>query len=347
MTTTAATPAAAPAPPSVLLFDLHASARYHSFDRQDPSGQKCQYRQRGEAWQRMRQRCVTGSRTIGVLMLFGFAQCLQNWYEAYDPDSPVLAALLANRDPREVVQQEECMAWGTYHEIDATASLLYHLGDVLDISVYETTLIPIRLTERSQLIALVQSALASLYKHTWCKDKDEEMWNECLRDTPDGYGREHRTGRKFVIENKAAYGLRAPKAYEAAKWYYYPQMQLHLQTDTDLEYCLLNSWSPSITRIWRVNKDMEFWNLAMPFVVSWHRMGLNKTPPTEQTVLEPHRVQRLIRHCQAKCRAAVLVGEFPSVYSRHRADQLEEMEKTRWRPTTAAPVGMVGGGGVV
>lgn len=319
-------------------FDIHACDHYFSFERQDTTGKLSEQRQRGSTWHEGRVRVVTGSRLIGVLMLFGYDQLYENWYQTYQPKSPVLAELAARRTPEEVEQQNECMAWGTFREIDAMASFLKHVAVPQDLTVMEAPLKPIRFTPL--MMDVVKETLAAdpeAGERKWKKDADEQIWNTCMRVSPDGIGYERKTRIKFAIEFKCGYGLRMPKVYDEAKWYYYPQMQLHMMTDPEIKYCFFVSWSPTVMRVWRVARDPDFWTLALPFIVRFHDLGLKNCPPTPTRVPEMFRVTKVSNYCKKKIKEAKLVGEFPSVYSNHRTEDLERLEALKWLPPPQPP----------
>jgi hypothetical protein len=159
-------------PSSTLFFDLSACDRYHSLERQDADqckeesdGKRPSHagkfiwwrtrRQRGEWWRREREyfRGLSGSKLIAALLLFPPAEgkkpveYLINWYKTYLPDSKELILLQDLKDSSEETSVgQECMDWGTFHEIDGLASFLHHLGNVLDVDIYETTLSPVQLS---------------------------------------------------------------------------------------------------------------------------------------------------------------------------------------------------------
>jgi hypothetical protein len=261
------------------------------------------------------------------------------YYDTYDPDDPAyvarLAALRALRKedyPRlsrewytaaDYECGQESMQWGTYHEEDAVATFLHHLGGELDIQLSESTLLPVRLP--AELMDLVRRTHAELYPDCpWRADVDEEIWNDMLRDSPDGNGIEKRTGRRFALETKAAYHGRNPTAYKKALWYQVPQQHNHMATDISMTHCYLVCWSPTRTKIWKLLRDLTFWKLALPLLMFMHKHGLARQPPTR--VFDVARVKQLKKYCQQQAVGAHYIGEYASVFSKHRSSDMSPIE---------------------
>ncbi len=99
-----------------------------------------QIRQRGTLWFKWRMKTVTGSKLIDIVCPFQRLAHVKTWYETYQPDSPILAALIASVPELEKKRDQERMAWGTYHEEDSLATIVHELGDKLDLDFFETTL---------------------------------------------------------------------------------------------------------------------------------------------------------------------------------------------------------------
>lgn len=317
-------------PPGAVLYDLLTSSRYLSLEKQDPTTKLglTDQRQRSSWWFGQRRRHVTGSKLVNAMAFFGgLDSILDAYYDTYEPDSTECKArkTTAAANTLNAEKQQECMDWGTYHEADALATFLSHIGEALDVEIQETTCTHVRLP--SELMTIVRQTFKQLYPDkTWRKDVDDEIWNDMLLDSPDGVGIEKRTGKLIAIENKAAYKLRDPQTYDKCVWYYYPQMQLHILTNLKITHCYLVSWSPTTTKIWKIKRDIEFWRLSIPLIMAFHKLGLDGTPPNA-AYLEQHKklINRVKTYCKKKVNDAEFLGSFSSVYSKYRFEQMEKI----------------------
>jgi hypothetical protein len=168
-----------------------------------------------------------------------------------------------------------------------------------------------------------------------------DVWGKNMfRDSPDGIGRERLTGIWFAIEIKAPYGARDPEAYKKCKWYYYPQMQLHMAADLraqfrlekqpELKYCLLISWGQDRVNVFRVERDPKFWAKTLGKFVDFHWSGVQQRDP--QTVIPTKQwVSSLSNYMKRKATEGKS-WSFAPVYSKHRAEELEDQEFAKYFP---------------
>lgn len=374
---------------------LAPHSRYWSLERQDPSGQLRQRRQRTARWMRERRRHITGSNLVKALGLCGLASLLECFWDTYyddvadadaqdneyaprdadaqdgpvltkqscessgsngssKPDEPAKDAgaqvrsrslvdgpnsnaldaaaqrsftdvdLVPVRDDEQnqqrQTQKRECMAWGTYHEVDGVATFLHCWGEDLDIVLYETTSMPVPLD--ADLLAAARQAWLDLFHEA----VDDAVLHDMLRDSPDGIGVE-RSGREFALEVKSSYGLRDPKPYKTFQWYHVLQCQLHMRTKPSIAHCYLVAWSPRTTKLWKIKRDDTIWQTALPLLVFFHKRGLDRQPPT--ALLDERRANQLIYLCRKRSAEAEYIGQRPSVYSKLRFDEMAKREALR------------------
>lgn len=300
-----------------LQFNLEECPRYYSFERQDPDGKLglLAKRQRTPWWFDERKNSMTGSKIVKALNFFDIDSMEKTWYETYDPDNPVYLDMLAYdaENEQQAAKEAECMEWGTHNEPNALATLIYHLGVKYDLEFYETTLTPIPITgEQRFLMEIIKKTLKTEFNYDWVEG-DEKIWAKFAKSTPDISGKECRTGILFASELKCAYGLRLPKVYNEIPYYYYLQLQFHMLTNPKIEYGHLVSWSPKTTRIWRVEKDLQACKMALPALVFFHKMGLDKTPPS--STIDDKLIKKIKDYCREQVENAIFLGEFPSVYA--------------------------------
>jgi hypothetical protein len=295
-------------------FDLDSCTRYFSFERQDPSGdlQLINKRQRSPWWFKERLCTLTGSKLVNAMGLFDFDSFLKTWYETYDGTNLILDDMTKSQCGDEITKGEECMAWGTFHEIDALATLVHHLAVENDLEFYETTLTRISLPK--YLVDLIKVTLKKEFNHDWKDEIDDEIWSNAFKSSPDCSGKECRTGNVFVAELKCAYGLRFPKTYAEIPYYYYPQVQFHMLTNPKAEYAYFLSWSPTRSKIWRVERDTQFWKIAIPALCYFHKMGLDKVPPSS---LMDSRIGKDVKeYCKEQSENCIYIGEFDSIFAK-------------------------------
>ena len=303
-------------------FNLDNCTRYYSFERQDPTGQLCKKRQRSDLWRKERLKTITGSKLVNLIPMFEWAKFIKVWYETYQETNPIIQELQSLESVCEKEKSEECMAWGTYHEIDALATFIYHLGDKLDLEFSETTLTRIPLSH--SLLSIIKNTLKREFNYTWENGKDDEIWSRAFKVSPDLSGRERITNNNFVAEFKCAYGLRMPRVYDGVPYYYYPQAQYHMLTRSDIEYCYFVSWSPKQTRIWRIERDNVFWNYTMPLLAYFHKLGLDGQVPI--SVMNETICRQVKDYCKEQVETCTLIGDFTSVYSLHREEELNKLQ---------------------
>jgi hypothetical protein len=317
-----------------LLFDMTRTPRYKIIEEYDKT--LLAYRQRMERWYKERENKITGSKLVNALGIFGIVGLQIAWYETYDPENPKLAALKALEDEVQKEMGAERMAFGTANEIHANATIIKHLGDSWNIELYETPLSPINPPEHFK--ESVKSALKRLWKHEWNEERDAPIWVHCFADSPDGKCQFLETGQFFSVEDKTPLGNRDPLPYSCVKYYYYPQCQLHMLTlpieQQANAFCLFCSWSPTLTKVWKVKYDPLFWQLAMPTFLQFRKSGLEKKCP-EKLFDEKESAfisMYIKKYSQVN---SELVGEFPSVFSTEWEEQVREQRAALFDNATA------------
>ena len=327
-------------------------------------------RQHSEWWFRNRKRRPTGSKQANAAGIFGFKSLLRCWLETYDPKNPILAKLDQEQDascPDEVAARKEKMAWGSDHEIDAVATLVDQMGEAFDLMLCEVTLTAVELDV--VLIKMVRDTLAKIRPDLVWDEEREAEWQDAFRSSPDGNIRmvleeeraedEHddeeegeirdasgprsplpagmdrtiraRQSLRAKLEIKCPYGERQPIQWDAPKYYYYGQVQLHLLTDPSCAFCLFGCWTPESTRVWKIKRDPIYWQLALPLLVHFHQCGIEGQAPTEEWYkTEEANCRKLLDHCKKVVYDAEFIGEFPSVYSLHRGDELPALFAQRF-----------------
>lgn len=271
-------------------------------------------RQRSPWWFKEREKKVTGSKLTNIFGFWGLSKFWTTWFDCYDPDNPILKEIISSyaESDREIAKGKECMAWGTFHENDGLATVIHHLGNKNNLIFYEITLTTIRWSVAH--LNLIKTYLLQDFNHVWTDGVDDHIWqNAFCADSPDFIGYECISNDVFAGEIKCAYGLRDPKTYERGiPYWYYAQSQLHMLVRPDIQYCFFVSWSPTRTKIWRINKDLNFWTLALRPLVYFHKCGLDKKPP--RSLIQP--CKKLIDYCELQCQSALFLGEFKSCFSK-------------------------------
>jgi hypothetical protein len=142
------------------------------------------------------------------------------------------------------------------------------------------------------------------------------------------------------IELKCPYGERDPNGnlWSKFKYYYYGQCQYHLLTDPKAAFCLSGCWTPATTRLWMIPRNRDYWSLALPFVVYFHRCGqLQIAPSTAFYEKRAGDIATLKAMCDNGVEdQAIHLGDYASVYSMYREKQLEELWTKRFPSTVAA-----------
>jgi hypothetical protein len=327
-----------------VIVNLSEHPRYHSLERQDfDNNKETQWRKRRQRtawWHSARVLCLSGSRLTDAINMFDGIKFFETWFKTYDPENKMLAEIAASVDAKMQEKSNETMAWGTYHEIDATATFVHHLGETLNFDFFETTLSPVKLPKAAVDNILKPCVWKQREEKTWT-DKDDEIWiNNFLKDSPDGVGRDRKTGKFFMVEFKCPYGLRLPIAYDKCKYYQYPQKQLHMVADMmvqfrlaktpEIDFCYLCSWAPDVTRVFKVNRDPEFWKIILPLLVDYHMSGLKKKLPKDTP--PPKVTEAITAYCKKQSEKGKLVGKFPSCWSAHRGSELEAAELKKYFP---------------
>jgi hypothetical protein len=300
-------------------------------------------RQRSDWWFEQRINRVTGSKLTNIFGFWDLARLWITWFQTYDPNNKILEEVIKSQDEseRERAKSQECMAWGTDHEDDGIATALHYLSlegkqRKVQVNIYETTITPIKWS--AQHLQKIKEYLLKDFKYIWQDGHDDEIWqNAFVADTPDFLGYEidlnlnldsddliendnHNKNRNknniiyFAGEVKCAYGLRHPKIYENVPYWYYAQAQLHMLVRPDIEFCYFISWSPTKTRIWKINKDITFWDLALRPMVYFHKFYLDKKPP--KSFVDSRFCEKLKEYCKIRCEMAILIGEFPSCFAK-------------------------------
>lgn len=336
-------------PPTIV--DLSEHGRYYSLERQDFENAKSakpgdtviewrKRRQRTAWWHTARVLCLSGSRLTNAINMFDEMQYFETWLKTYDPENKFLAEIEASVDAKTRDKSNETMAWGTYHEIDAMATFIHHLGEKLNFDVFEATLTQVKLPKDAIENVLKPCVLKKRQDQKWT-DKDDEIWvKNFLKDSPDGIGRDRKTGEFFMIEFKCPYGLRQPIAYEKCKYYQYPQKQLHMVTDLsvqfrlaqtpELKYCYLVSWAPDVTRVFKVQRNPSFWKEILPILVDFHSSGLEKKLPSEPP--KKAMTDTITAYCKKYSAESKFIGSFPSCWSRHRGSEVETAQLRKYFP---------------
>lgn len=296
-------------------------------------------RQRGEWWFNQRLKTLTGSKLVNILGLFGFEEHLKTWHDTYDDDvkkkqDEQLAEKLTPEQANNKLRGDESMAWGTFNEANALATVVKNFPN---INFYETTIQPIEWINQSY-IEVIKKTLKQSYNHQWDEVKDGALWRHFAKSTPDAEAEEcisndgdntnvNSTGDakingkvkclspdQFPFEFKCSYGLRCPKLWEEVAWYYYAQVQYHILTNPKSKFCYIVSWTPLKTRIWRINRDTGFWNMALPLLVHFHKAGLDNRPP--QSLPDPKLSNAIKDYCKSKSESAIFIGEYESCFAK-------------------------------
>lgn len=313
------------------VYDLNACVRYHSFERQDSIDGKSNLvnkRQRSEWWFKERLKTITGSKLVSVIGMFDYDSFLRTWYESYDDKHAVLQDMNHAKEQDRVDNEKtmECMEWGTNHEIDGLATLIHHLGDKYNLEFCETTLSNIH--PSMQHFEIIKKTLKDHLNYEWKDGIDDEVFKNAFKSSPDASGKECISNEPFVVEIKCAYGIRSPKTYTEFPYYYYPQVQFHLLTNKKAEYAYFVSWSPTLTKIWRVDRDNQFWRITMPCLAYFHKLGMNNTPPA--SLINNKLNKEIKEYCKEQAENCIFIGEFDSIYSQHRSEELNTLQSIKY-----------------
>jgi hypothetical protein len=294
-------------PQSAPTFDLLKSG-YRTLDTQDP--RLLQKRQRTPWWFNARYHKLTGSKLANAMGFFGLDGLIKVLYETYDYGKKV------EEDEKEEIKKQECMAWGSCHEIDALATIVKHFSKKYGATFEECILTPATL--RPEIQKIVDNAWTEILGQKWTPEW-RAIFNNFLATSPDIKGF-YLHGLRMVWELKCKYGPRVPGVYDHVPWYYIPQCQLHMLAE-ETDGCHFGAWSPTETRLWYVKYSLQFWEEAMPLLMHFHYLGLNRIVPT--TLFDEPRTKRAIKFCKQD---QLYLGSIPSVYSILREDELEYWE---------------------
>ena len=314
------------------LVDMINNDRYHIVEEKAPEDSF--RRQRSAYWYQNRKGKITGSKTTSVVASFGLKQLQMCYYETYDDKNPTLQILKNEENEEQKAKSAELMHYGSVMEIHGHATILKHLGEKWNIDIHECILSPIYPAD--YFIQAVRKSFLDLFNRQCGSDDELRKWIvAAFGDSPDGLGQFRDTGSFFLIELKTPLGLRLPLPYDKVKYYYYIQMQLHMKTlpvehQTPDLFCLFGSWTPTISKFWKVKYDPLFWKLAMPLFVRFLDNGLNKKQ-CPQTIEDQELVDFIDIYVKdASERNSEYVGEFLSAFSSKWEDEVKEAKKQIW-----------------
>lgn len=314
------------------LVDMINNDRYHITEESD--WQTAFKKQRSAFWYQNRKGKITGSKTTSVVMSFGERDRKICYYETFDDQNPELARLKSEESQEEKERSQEFMGWGTFNEIQAHATILRHLGASWNIEISECILSTIN--PPPYFVQAFRESFKRLFNIEFGSDQELKQWIiTAYADSPDGKLFYRNTNTFCMIEIKTPNGNRCPVPYEKVKYYYYLQMQLHLLTleeqyHTKDLFCLFVSWSPTITRIFKVMYDPLVWKLSMDLFVEFLYYGhfAKKCP---EKAMNPDLVEFVDYYIKnASERNSEIVGEYPSCFSSVTEDELKEAKQKIW-----------------